>query len=87
MRNGNRKGKRGGGNGGFIDFDQQNDFKKVFDQTLEKLRSVRNISSPTAKIEYISNFMNTLRLEDGLQEADYVTSLMIIALIVIGTDS
>ncbi len=31
--------------------------------------------------------MNTLRLEDGLQEADYVTSLMIIALIVIGDDS
>jgi hypothetical protein len=31
--------------------------------------------------------MNTLRLEDGLQEADYVTSLMIIALIVIGADS
>jgi hypothetical protein len=41
-------------------------------------------SSPTAKIEYISKFLSGIMPNDGLQEADWVVSLMIIAFISIG---
>ena len=44
-------------------------------------------SSPTAKIEFISKFLNSIMPDDGLQEADWVVSLMILAFVSIGKKS
>ena len=52
------------------------------------LRGVRHISSPTAKIEFISNFMSNIRLDDGeLQNADAAVNLMILGLLSMGKKS
>lgn len=51
------------------------------------IRNVRNISSPTAKIEYISYFMDTIKLEGGHQEADAVVTVLILGLIGLGRKS
>jgi hypothetical protein len=49
---------------------------------------VKNLSSPTAKLEFIANFMQKVRLEEGeLQEADSVVSLMILAFMSLGKRS
>jgi hypothetical protein len=46
---------------------------------------VRNISSPTAKIDFIAIFMQSVKLSDGdLQAADSVVCMLILALITMG---
>ena len=52
------------------------------------MRGIRHISSPIAKIEFVSNFMQTIRLDDGeLQNADAAVNLMILGLLSIGKKS
>lgn len=44
-------------------------------------------SSPTAKIEYIAKFLASIMPDDGMQAADFVVNLMILAFISIGKKS
>ena len=48
-----------------MDLEQQREYREIFDKTIIGLRGVRHVSSPTAKIEFISNFMSNIRLDDG----------------------
>jgi hypothetical protein len=48
-----------------VDPEQQREYREIFEKTIFNLRGVRHISSPTAKIEFISNFMTGIRLEEG----------------------
>lgn len=71
-----------------MDLEQQKEYREIFDKTIIGLRGVRHISSPTAKIEFISNFMSNIRLDDGeLQNADAAVNLMILGLLSMGKRS
>lgn len=52
-----------------------------------KINRVKMFSSPTAKIEYISKFVSSIMPDDGLQEADWVVSLMILSFVCMGKKS
>jgi hypothetical protein len=70
-----------------MDFERQRECREAFDKTLMKITRVKMFSSPTAKIEYISKFISSIMPDDGLQEADWVVSLMILAFVCMGRKS
>jgi hypothetical protein len=71
-----------------VDPEQQKEYREIFEKIILNLRGVRHISSPTAKIEFISNFMTGIRLEEGeLQNADGVVNLFILGLLSMGKRS
>ena len=49
-----------------MDLERQRECREAFDKTLMKITRVKMISSPTAKIEYISKFMKSIMPDDGL---------------------
>jgi hypothetical protein len=67
--------------------ERKRECREVFDKTFQRILRVRMFSSPTAKIEYISKFLDSLMPDDGLQEADFVVSLMILAFAYLGKKS
>lgn len=68
----------------FMNEERIKECRDAFDKTLIKITRVKMFSSPTAKIEYISKFVNSIMPDEGLQEADWVVSLMILAFACMG---
>ena len=63
---------------------RQQECRDVFDRTFQQLLKVKNFSSPTAKLEFISRFTQKLMPDQGLQEADWVVGLMMTGFLAMG---